>query len=57
MVFDSLFIESLLDELLFCASLLVLWAASAGFAGVMACDINFGVLDELSSAFGVVLSD
>lgn len=34
------------------------WAfASAGLVGVWVCDINFGVLPELFSAFGVVLSD
>jgi hypothetical protein len=76
MVLELLFIESLLEELCFCESLLVLWAASpfidvpwallsegflfaasAGFVGVAACDISFGVVEELSSAFGVVVSD
>jgi hypothetical protein len=56
--------ESLLAASLFFISLLVLceasllevvelWA-SAGFAGVVACDISFGT--ALSSVFGVVLS-
>lgn len=63
----SLFIESLLAASLFFVSLLVLCAASllvvvelwlwasAGFAGVAACDISFGVA-ELLSALGVVAS-
>ena len=76
MALELLFIESLLEELCFCVSLLVLcaaspfidvpwpflsegllFAASAGLVGVLACDINFGVVDELSSVFGVVVSD
>jgi hypothetical protein len=74
-VLELLFIESLLEELCFWESLLVLcaasplvdapwllseglwFAASAGLVGVLACDISFGVVDELSSDFGVVLSD